>query len=93
MTPVAILVGLMNAFFLWALEAATQARIEHSFLLYLLPFAGLVLVFIYRQWGSVSERGNNLIIEQVHNSDQKIPFRMSVFVLLATVVTLSLIHI
>ncbi|MGY5769340.1 voltage-gated chloride channel family protein [Vibrio cincinnatiensis] len=86
-TPVAILVGLMNAFFLWALEAATQARIEHSFLLYLLPFAGLVLVFIYRQWGSVSERGNNLIIEQVHNSDQKIPFRMSVFVLLATVVT------
>ncbi|PXA70555.1 voltage-gated chloride channel family protein [Vibrio sp. 11986-1-5] len=86
-TPLAILVGLMNAFFLWALEVATQTRVDNPYLIYGLPIAGLGLVFFYRQWGSISERGNNLIIEQIHDSNEKIPFRMSVFVLVATVVT------
>lgn len=86
-TPLAILVGLMNAFFLWALEVATQTRVDNPYLIYGLPIAGLGLVFFYRQWGGISERGNNLIIEQIHHSNEKIPFRMSVFVLVATVVT------
>ncbi|MGT0150308.1 hypothetical protein ACT691_15940 [Vibrio metschnikovii] len=44
-TPLAILVGLMNAFFLWALEVATQTRVDNLYLIYGLPIAGLGLVF------------------------------------------------
>lgn len=42
--PVALLVGSFNAFFLWLLSEATQARIANPWLIYLLPVAGLAIV-------------------------------------------------
>ncbi len=85
--PVAAVVGSLNALFLWLLEVATKTRIEQFWLLYLLPFAGLVIVFCYRNLGKNSEGGNNLIMDEIHEPGAGIPVRMAPLVLLSTVVT------
>lgn len=85
--PVAIVVGLLNAFFLWLLDLATQTRIGNPWLLYALPLAGLVIVFAYRNLGKNSEAGNNLIMDEIHEPGAGVPARMGPLVLLSTVVT------
>ena len=85
--PVAFVVGSLNALFLWLLEVATETRIEIPWLLYLLPLAGLVIVYCYRNLGKNSEGGNNLIMDEIHEPGAGIPVRMAPLVLLSTVVT------
>ncbi len=85
--PVAVVVGSLNALFLWLLKEATATRIANSWLLYLLPLAGLVIVFSYRRMGKNSEGGNNLIMDEIHDPGAGIPRRMAPLVLITTVMT------
>jgi H+/Cl- antiporter ClcA len=85
--PVAVIVGSLNALFLWLLEVATRTRIGSPWLLYLLPLAGLLIVYSYRNLGKNSEGGNNLIMDEIHEPGAGIPMRMAPLVLVATVVT------
>ncbi len=85
--PVALLVGSFNAFFLWLLSEATQARIANPWLIYLLPVAGLAIVYSYRNWGKNSAGGNNLIMDEIHQAGEGVPVRMGPLVLFTTVIT------
>ncbi len=85
--PLAIVIGLMVAFFLWLLEVVTNVRWEHEWLLFLLPLAGVVIVWLYKTFGKNSDKGNNLIIDEIHKPDGGIPFRMMPLVLLTTIIT------
>lgn len=85
--PVAVAVGSACAFFLWALDLATASRFEHPWLLYGLPLAGLLMGWIYHLWGKNAEAGNNLIFDQIHESDAGVPRRMAPLVLVTTVLT------
>ena len=85
--PVAVIVGSLNAFFLWALSFVTQTRVANDWLLYLLPLAGLLIVYLYRNLGKNSEGGNNLIMDEIHQPGAGIPARMGPLVLLTTVIT------
>lgn len=85
--PVAVIVGSLNAFFLWALSFATQTRIANDWLLYLLPLAGLLIVFLYRNIGKNAEAGNNLIMDEIHQPGAGVPARMAPLVLITTVIT------
>ena len=85
--PVSIAVGAMVALFLWLLEVATGAREQHMWLIYLLPFAGMFIYWLYRSWGKNSEAGNNLIMDEIHQPGGGIPFRMAPLVLFTTVIT------
>jgi len=85
--PVAMIVGSLNAFFLWSLSTATQTRIANDWLIYLLPFAGLVIVYLYRNLGKNAEGGNNLIMDEIHQPGAGIPTRMGPLVLITTVIT------
>jgi len=49
--PIAVTVGSVVALFLWLLDLGTVTRGNHPWLLYLVPVAGLVIVFIYRVAG------------------------------------------
>lgn len=73
---VGVLTGTASAFFLLSLDFVTHTRQQNSWLLYLLPLAGLVIVFFYSRYGKKVEGGNNLILEQIHNPQEKIPLRM-----------------
>jgi H+/Cl- antiporter ClcA len=85
--PVAVIVGSLNALFLWLLEVATETRINSPWLLFLLPLAGLLIVYCYRNLGKNSEGGNNLIMDEIHEPGAGIPMRMAPLVLVSTVVT------
>ena len=85
--PVAMAVGSACALFLWSLDLATVSRFEHPWLLYGLPSAGLVMGLAYHYWGAGAESGNNLIFDQIHETDEGVPRRMAPMVLAATVLT------
>lgn len=85
--PVAVAVGSMVALFLWLLEWATQTRLAHMWLIYLLPLAGVAIYALYRYLGKNAEAGNNLIMDEIHQPGGGIPFRMAPLVLITTVVT------
>src|SRR5690349_8081190 len=73
--PVAIVIGSMVALFLWLLERAIFFRFAHPSLLYALPLAGAAIWFVYKKWGGVSDKGNNLIMEEIHTPGGGVPKR------------------
>ena len=85
--PVAVAIGSMVALFLWLLTSAIHFRFDHKWLLFLLPLAGLVIHFIYQSVGKSSEKGNNLIMEEIHNAGGGVPKRMAPIILITTVIT------
>ncbi|BDD00516.1 voltage-gated chloride channel family protein [Persicobacter psychrovividus] len=89
--PIAVIVGSLNAFFLWLLEEATGYRMStyahHSWIIYLLPLAGILIVWSYKKYGKNSAGGNNLIIDEIHEPGGGVPTRMAPFVLFSTVIT------
>lgn len=85
--PIAIAVGCMVAFFLWLLSWAIHFRFGHTWLLFLLPVAGVIIHLIYQSVGKSSEKGNNLIMEEIHQPGGGVPRRMAPVILLTTVIT------
>lgn len=85
--PVSIVIGSMVAFFLWALSFSIHFRFEHPWLLYFLPLAGLFIHFAYKLYGKTSEKGNNLILDEIHTPGGGIPKRMGPLVLVSTLIT------
>jgi len=85
--PVAVVTGSLVALFLWLLDRVTQYRWQHEWLLYLLPLAGVVLHYLYVFAGKKADKGNNLIIEEIHKPNSGVPGRMAPLVILATLIT------
>lgn len=84
---IGILSGSASAFFLVSLEWLTQFRIHHDWIIWLLPFGGLIVGFSYYYWGESVVKGNNLLLEEYENPKKIIPFKMAPLVLLGTLIT------
>ncbi|MFO0978885.1 MAG: voltage-gated chloride channel family protein [Planctomycetaceae bacterium] len=85
--PLGMIVGSAVAVFLWSLDRVTQIQWQTPWLLFLLPVAGAVSGLLYQYFGGSSERGNNLILEQIHEPGGGVPARMAPLVLLGTLIT------
>lgn len=85
--PIAVAIGSMVALFLWMLHSAIHYRFRHPWLLYLLPLAGLLIHFIYQSVGKSSEKGNNLIMDEIHEPGGGVPKQMAPIILITTVIT------
>lgn len=85
--PVAVVIGSLVAFFLWLLGWAIHYRFAHPWLLFLLPFAGVLIHFMYQFTGRPAEKGNNLIMEEIHQPGGGVPWQMAPVVLITTVIT------
>ena len=85
--PVSVAVGSVVALFLWLLDTVTVIRLSHTWLILLLPLAGLIITFLYKVYGKSVEAGNNLIIDEIHKPGGGIPKRMAPLVLIATIIT------
>jgi H+/Cl- antiporter ClcA len=94
-TPIAALAGVLggtaSAILLLSLEFATDFRESHTWIIALLPMAGLSVGLLYHYFGKAVERGNNLILDEVHAELQDplttIQFRMTPLILLGTFLT------
>lgn len=85
--PVSISIGLLVAFFLWLLDIATQTRWQNLWLIYLLPFAGILISLLYNYFGKNADAGNNLIMDEIHKPGGGVPARMTPFILFTTIIT------
>ena len=81
------LAGLSSAVFLESLSWATDFRLAHGWLLYLLPVAGLAIGAGYHYLGGTAGGGNSLIIDEIHDPTGWVPRRMAPMVFLGTVAT------
>ncbi|GIK65612.1 MAG: voltage-gated chloride channel protein [Chloroflexota bacterium] len=84
---IGIMAGIASAVFLVSLKWASDFRIAHSPIIFLLPVAGFAVGWIYHHFGSTAVQGNNLVIEEVNTNATRIPRRMAPMVLIGTVVT------
>ncbi|USB35084.1 voltage-gated chloride channel family protein [Paenibacillus sp. YPG26] len=84
---VGALSGSASALFLAGLDWATDSRMNHAWLLYLLPVGGAFMSYLYLKIGSNAGKGNNLILETIHHGKESIPLRMAPLVLGGTIIT------
>jgi len=85
--PIAFAIGCMITLFLWLLNLAINFRFAHSAVLYFLPVAGIAIYFAYKWWGATAAKGNNLIMDEIHNPGGGVPKSMAPLILISTVVT------
>ncbi|WP_301924168.1 voltage-gated chloride channel family protein [Ferruginibacter sp.] len=85
--PVSVSTGLLVAFFLWLLDKVTILRWQNLWLIYLLPVAGVLIVWLYHRFGKNSVAGNNLIIDEIHEPGGGVPLQMTPLILFTTVIT------
>lgn len=84
---IAVLAGSASALFLYSLDWATATHAGNPWLIWLLPFAGFAVGWVYLRYGRSVEAGNNLILDEIHETRRVIPLRMAPMVLGATLVS------
>ncbi|WP_432223102.1 voltage-gated chloride channel family protein [Flavobacterium sp. TMP13] len=84
---IGFLSGTASAFFLVALQWATDLRLDNHWLIWLLPIGGFLVGLSYYYWGNDVVKGNNLLLEEYHEPKKVIPFKMAPLVLFGTIIT------
>lgn len=84
---VGVLCGIASAIFLHGLDWVTDTRENNKWIIYLLPIAGVLTSYLYVKFGKNSSRGNNLILEEIQNKKEDVPFRMGGLVLVSTLIS------
>lgn len=84
--PLGIVVGSACAAFLWSLDVATKIRMNVSFMLYMLPVAGIGLSWMYTHFGRSTQGGNDLVIRAIRSAST-VPRRMAPVIFSSTLIT------
>ncbi|MBQ5659471.1 MAG: chloride channel protein, partial [Peptococcaceae bacterium] len=85
-TITGIVCGLAGAAFHVGIDLATEAREGLNWLLFLLPFAGLLIVFSYHRAGLRHDPGTNLVLKSIQGQ-KHIPIRMAPLIFCGTILT------
>lgn len=81
------IVGVVGAGFHHCLDISSEMFGKFSWLLFCLPLAGLLIVFIYRRCGFVEDKGTNMVFTAIRDGE-KIKFRTAPLIFLATCLTI-----
>ena len=81
---VGLVVGLCGTAFCYGLIGATNIRLAHPWLIFLLPVGGLVIVGLYHILQNEKDTGTNLVISAIHSGD-KLPFKMAPLIFISTI--------
>lgn len=84
---VGIFAGITSSIFLHLLKWATDFRNHHLSIIWFLPIAGLSIGVLYHLYGREASKGNNLILEEIHDPKKVVPLIMAPFILLGTLLT------
>lgn len=79
-----LLLGLIGGLFARSITEVTHFRNTHPWMLYLLPFAGLLIVALYKL--DPSKTGTNRVLEGIQ-AGSYIPFLMAPLIVLSTILT------
>lgn len=86
-TASGVAAGLACWVFLTALHDATEFRLDHGSVIWLLPVAGLAIGWSYQWFGGRAGEGNALLLDQIHRPTTWVPRRMAPMVGAGTVVS------
>jgi H+/Cl- antiporter ClcA len=78
--------GGVGTLFHKAVEYATGVRLAHSWILYLLPLGGLLIVGLYHLLGTPEGFGTNQILDAIRG-ESKVPLALAPLIFLSTVIT------
>ena len=81
-----VIIGIVGSAFHHMLEEATSFRESHQWILFLLPIAGLIIVFIYKKAGGTSSKGTNLVLSAIQ-SGERVPVRLTPLIIISTTLT------
>lgn len=84
---VGALVGSVVAWFLISLDFITEFREINIWIVWLLPFGGLIIGLLYHFYGHGVMDGNNELLSEFYSPKKIIPLKMAPMIFLATLIT------
>lgn len=79
-------VGGFSTLFAFCLRQATGFRTNNPWVILLLPFAGIVIVFLYSIFEYKNDKGTNLVLSTIH-AETELPFKMAPLIFISTIIT------
>ena len=79
-------IGSVGAAFHLMLGYVGSLRVEYPFLLFGLPVAGIIIVFMYNIVHEAGNRGTNLVITAIQSNDE-VPGRVAPLIIVSTLLT------
>lgn len=79
--------GAFSTAFGHCINYATAYRSEHDWMIYFLPLAGIIIVFLYKICDYEKNKGTDQVFLTVHAEKKDIPFRMAPLIFISTVIT------
>lgn len=80
------IVGLAGVAFCICMNFVTDFRGNYPQIIFLLPFAGMLIVGIYHLFHNEKDTGTNLVISAIH-SENRVPLRMAPSIFISTIIT------
>lgn len=81
-----LVVGGFGALFAHCMNWVTQFRTEHDYIIFLLPVAGVFIVFLYSALKYKNDKGTNLVLSTIH-AQAEVPIKMAPLIFLSTIIT------
>ena len=81
-----LICGIMGTLFHYSVDFATEQRTLHPNLIFLLPIAGIIIVFLYRSCNIKEDKGTNAVINSAC-STETLPSRMGFLIFISTFLT------
>lgn len=82
-----IIVGAVASAFARCLSFATDFRINHPYMLFLLPVGGVIIVFLYKLLHYEDNKGTDTVIDNIR-SEGNLPLKMAFLIFVSTVITI-----
>ena len=83
---IGVSVGLVGVLMVKGINLATELRNEHGWLIYLMPVAGLLSVFLYKVTKREQDSGTNAVLGAIRNQNQ-IHLRTTPLIIISTILT------
>lgn len=83
---IGIIVGFIGVLFHFAIEHATEFRIENSKIILLLPIGGAFIAWIYKFLDMENDKGTNFVISAVRDNDT-LKFKTAPLIFISTTIT------
>lgn len=83
---IGVIVGLVGTLFSYMLTFANSFRKENSYIMLLLPVAGVIIVYLYHSFKDYHDTGTNLIIKAI-TENESIPLYKAPLIIISTFLT------